>query len=620
MPGLVGFNGRFSNNDQQQFLTEMAQALEPENLFQVDLYQDAEIGLGRVSLGILNPETQPIWNEDKSLCLVMAGELYDYEDLRQFLVERGHRFQINNDAEFLLHLYEEFGEGFAEKLNGAFVVALWDTRSRELRIVNDRLGLFPLYYAQTNHGFIFASGVRALLVDPDLPCRVDRLAIAQFLTFDHVLHQRTLLQDVHLLPQASILTFREGQLDIRRYWDMRYPQQYQLRCEEDTIEELAYHLQRAVKRQVAHDKLATGLLLSGGLDSRYLLALMTQEGMIEADALHTFTWGIPGCDDARSAQELAKLAGSQHHFFELEPDYLLRTAENAVRLTDGLGNIVNLHALATLDQEAEYAKVIYKGFLGDAMFGFALRHQHWATYDDETAVKAHLQVHTDQGVINYTAAEQEQLFTDVFKSEIGEGLLAEYRQGMLDSQAELLANQRLYFDYRQRVPRMTLNGVEVVRSRTAVRLPFADNDLVDFSLTVPPGLLQNRRIVRDAFIQTFPELAKVPDTGTGLPMLSNFREVFTLGGNLIRWHLNKRGLSQHAGRLRRPYKDYTNWFRTILRSWVEETLLNDQALQRGYFNPDFVRSMVHDHMNGANHTVRIGAFLTLELWHKQFLD
>lgn len=620
MPGLIGFYGRFGHDNPAQFLKDMAQALEPDDSYQTDLYQQADIGLGRVGLSFLNPAPQPLWNKTKTLAVVMEGELYDTAALKQKLSERGHPNKYRSDAELMLHLYQEFGEDFALMLNGAFVAAIWDEADRTLRIVNDRLGLFPLYYTQGQKGLLFASGVRALLADPDLPRCPDRLGIAQFLVFDHMLHDHTMLQDVHLFPQASILTYREGEMNIRRYWEMRYPEAYQLRREEDLMEEAVHLLRQAVYRETAHDDLPAGLLLSGGLDSRMILALLTEKETPLAKPLQTFTWGIPGCDDARYAQALSKIRGVQHHFYELKPDYLLQTADNAVRLTDGLGNIINLHALATLEQEAELVNVIYKGFLGDAMFGFALRHQHWATYDPDTAIQAHLQVHQDQGVINYGWDELAQLLTDNFQREIGDGVLAEYRQGMLDSGASLLANQRLYFDLRQRVPRMTINGVEVVRSRTAVRLPFADNDLLEFSMTIPPGLQQNRRLVRNAMINAFPELAKVPSTDTGLPMLANFREIFTRSGNLLRWHLHKRGLSKHAGRVRRPYKDYTNWFRTVLRSWVEETLLNDHALQRGYFNPDTVRSMVNEHMNGANHTGRIGALLTIELWHKQFMD
>ena len=183
MPALIGFVKKNINGSTTEFLLKMASALEPEDRFQVDLHSGEDFGLGRVTLGIANPEPQPIWNEDETLCLFMEGEIYDYADLKQLLLERGHRFKVDDDAEFVLHLYEEFGEEFAEKLNGAFVIAIWDQRISKLLVVNDRLGLYPLYYARVNGGLTFGSGVRALLADSALPRSVDPVAVSQFLVY-----------------------------------------------------------------------------------------------------------------------------------------------------------------------------------------------------------------------------------------------------------------------------------------------------------------------------------------------------------------------------------------------------------------------------------------------------
>jgi asparagine synthase (glutamine-hydrolysing) len=617
MPGIVGFAGKPGLDDGEKLLHNMAQALDLDSRYQVDLFAKEDMGFGRVGLGFVNPSPQPVWNEDYSLCIVMEGELFDYGQQKESLIQIGYKFQTGSDAEFMLHLLEEFGDDFALKLNGAFVAAIWDNNNQKLFVVNDRLGLYPLYYSFHNGTLLFASGLRSLLVDPALPKNIDHTAVAQFLTFDHVLDDRTLLEAVRLLPQASLLTFAGGNLKIKRYWEINYPQDYPLRSEQDYMDEFSFLMRRAVARQAPGD-LPAGILLSGGLDSRMLLAYLTNEK--EKPPIHSFTWGIPGCDDARYARELAKRAGSPHHFFELKPDWLLEKAEQAVCITDGMGNLVNLHAFAALDAEAELANVIYKGFLGDAMFGFGLRHQFWSHYDEPTRVKAHYQVHTDQGVITFNQQEQNDYFTDGFKNQIGNSIFDAYIAGMDDSRSEILANQRLYFDYRQRVPRMTIKGVEVVRTRAMVRLPFCDNDLVEFSIKVPPGLLYERRLIKDAFIREFPKLAQIPVTDTGLPLMLCMRDITRRANQVIWWHLQSTRWKDRVGPMKRPYKDYNNWFRTTLRNWVEQTLLNPHALQRGYLKPECIRKIFSEHMSGENHTVKLGALLSLELWHKLFID
>ncbi len=618
MPGLVGFSkNNLTLENVGALLRKMAGALESEDRFKACLYHEEGLGLGRVCLDFACHEPQPVWNKERTVCALVEGELYNRLELREWLVGRGHRPEAGSDAEVVLGLYEETSEDFASRLNGAFLVAIWDQRSRKLLLINDRLGLFPLYYAEVNNGLLFASGVRSLLADPDLSRSVDRVAINQFLVLDHLLDDRTLLAAVRLLPQASLLTFTDGHLHIRPYWKLQYPDHYEDRSEEVCVDQLIEFLRRAVTRQAPNGK-PSGMLLSGGMDSRILLAML-RDG-IAGGSFHTFTWGIPGCDDARYAGELATRLGTRHEFLELRPDWLRGLANEAVRITDGMANVVNLHALATLEKEAQSAQVLYKGFLGDALLGFALKRQMWADYDEATQWQVHLKVHNSHGVVNYTRDEQSKLFTDAFQSSVGEAVYETYRDGMTRSGVSQLANQRLYFDLTQRVPRMTVKGVEVVRSRALVRLPFCDNELLDFVLTVPPGFLFERHLMKAALIKSYPELAKIPVAGTCRPMIPCARDLWIQTRSLLAWHLNKAGLGWLAGVERRPYKDYNNWFRTSLRQWVEELLLSERAMDRGYFNPDSIRSLVAEHMAGKNYAVRLGAMATIELWHRQFLD
>jgi len=183
-----------------------------------------------------------------------------------------------------------------------------------------------------------------------------------------------------------------------------------------------------------------------------------------------------------------------------------------------------------------------------------------------------------------------------------------------------LANQRLFFDLRQRVPRMTIKGVEVVRQRAAVRLPFCDNDLVEFSTRLPPGYQHGRFLITEAFIRTCPELAKIPRTPSNLPMVNCVQNVYIQGMQLAKWHLQKLGFGGIVGSQYGGYQNYNEWFRTALKLWVEKILLNSRSLDRGYFKPEYIQNMIIEHMAGENHSVRLGALISIELWHQMFID
>lgn len=619
MPGIIGYIGSLPEGLSSVFLEKMARDLEPESRFKVDLYQGETIGLGRVTLGIANPESQPIWNEDETICLVMEGEVYDVEPIIGALVQHGHHFRYNNDAEILLHLYEEQGEDFAAKLNGAFVAAIWDSRVKKLVLVNDRWGLYPLYYARVDGRLIFASGVRALLVDPSLPRVTDCVAIAEFLTFDHVLYDRTLLEAVRLLPQASMLVFADGNMRIQPYWKLRFADPYPVRDEHDLLEEFLGLLHQAVARRAHHLDLSTGILLSGGLDSRFITAFLCK--VLSPRKVRGFTWGVPGCDDLRYARRISAVTGIQHHYLELKPDWLLEKASEAVCITDGLSNLVNLHALATVEAEARYVQVLYKGFMGDALMGFGQRRNLWNSCDDSVAVQAAFQVFHELGLITVDLDDHEAFFTQSFLRKVGGAVLENFISGLRASGSSLPNDQVNYFYLTQRVPRMTVKGVEAVRSRTMARLPYTDNDLVEFTLRLPPGMRLERWLMKNALVEAFPELAQIPITETGLPLMICARDVLERANRVIRWHASSAGLRWIPQEWqRRPYGDYKLWFRTALRDWLEGILLNQHALERDYFHAEYVKRLISEHMGGADHTGTLGALLSIELWHRIFLD
>ncbi len=235
-----------------------------------DRWNDSHLAIARVHHGIVNPETQPVFNEDGSLCIVMDGEVFDYDLEKRSLIERGHHFRLpGNDVEYGLHLYEEYGPEAFAKLNGSFLLALYDRTTHELLLVNDRFSSHPLFYYCDGERLIFGTQLRPLLQFPPLPRRLYLQAVFEFFAFQCVLGDRTFYEDVKILPSASIVRFRNGMLSSGRYWRMRYTDE--ARSEEHYVKVLADAFQKAVARRTAGNH-RLGILLSGGLDSRGVLA------------------------------------------------------------------------------------------------------------------------------------------------------------------------------------------------------------------------------------------------------------------------------------------------------------------------------------------------------------
>lgn len=613
MPGLLGI---ICDNEREwvsSLLDDMILAMKLKAWYKVDKFQDDAIGLGLVSLGILKSSPQPLWNENHSVCIMMEGEIFNKDDIEKELMERGYYCKTSDDTALVLALYDAFGEDFAIKLNGAFTLTIWDQRINKLIVTNDRLGLCPLYYSHNRDYILFASKVGALLADTSLQHSIDSTAIAQFLTFDHILGNRTLLRSVSQLPPASKMTYQNGNLSVQSYWKIEFPELYRRYDRSYYTEGLHYYLRQAIKRQ-APGELPAGVLLSGGLDSRMVLAFL--QNISPSENLHTFTFGIPGCDDVRYAQEVSARVGTRHHVYELQPDYLLRFVEEGIRLTEGMQNCIHMHALATLHEEVKYAKVIFKGFFGDALLGYFTFLDFFATYNDDDL----FQLLFDYYPLTFNLSEFDHLFSKGFNDNLEEAVIETFREVVTDSNSNLAANQYLQFDLRQRQRRMGLNGVELVRSQAIVRTPFCDKDLIDFVLMMPPGYRLGRNLVKDVFIQEFPELAKIPFTETGYPLVSCRRDLLMRFNRQVQWRLQAAGIKWFPVTKKREYSDYNGWMRTVLRAWVEGILLSERTLDRGYFNPDFLINLVREHMAGADHAKKLSALIAIEMWHRQFLD
>src|SRR5437763_7385249 len=271
------------------------------------------VGLGMRRLAIIDLATgeQPVWNEDRSVAVVLNGEIYNYRELRAELEKRGHHFRSASDTEVLPHLYEEYGTEMVSHLNGMFAFALWDARRRRLFIARDRFGEKPLYWGVFNDTFLFASEPKVLLAHPGVRPALNLDALRQYLSFDYVPAPLSIYQDIKKLPAAHTLTVEGGRVDVQPYWRLSYKKQQPAPSEEEAAEELRKLMEDSVRMRLVSD-VPLGVLLSGGVDSSTVAAMAVRSS---SEAVKTFSisFAESSFDESTYARAVAKFLGTDHH-------------------------------------------------------------------------------------------------------------------------------------------------------------------------------------------------------------------------------------------------------------------------------------------------------------------
>jgi len=294
-------------------------------------YVSGPVGLGfrRLSIIDLKSGHQPLSNEDGSIWIVFNGEIYNYQDLRAFLLEKGHVFKTRTDTEVIVHLYEEFGPACLEKLRGMFSFAVWDQNAKTLFLARDRVGIKPLYYHLTDASLVFASEIKAILADPSVERQVAPEFIDRFLTFLYMPGEETLLKGIHKLLPGHYLLVKDGKPVIRQFWDLQFAEPVQGNGIEETEADLLSLLSETVDLHMIAD-VPVGVLLSGGVDSTGVLSLAVDQ---TDKKISTFTVGFSG-EEVADERPYAKLAaqryGTQH--YEMTITAKPSSASAAIRL------------------------------------------------------------------------------------------------------------------------------------------------------------------------------------------------------------------------------------------------------------------------------------------------
>jgi asparagine synthase (glutamine-hydrolysing) len=283
-------------------------------------FSDGSAALAARRLSIIDLETgdQPIANEDGTLHVVQNGEIYNYRELRHELERAGHRFRTHGDTEVLVHLYEEHGDRFAERLRGMFAIAIWDGRRRRLVLARDRFGIKPLYYRDERGELAFASELRALPRG-----EIDLDALEAFLAFNSIPAPLTIFREVRKLPAGHLLVWDDGRIELERFARPAPVPKEELREDQEAelVEELRARLRDSVRAHLVSD-VPVGVLLSGGVDSALLAALAAEES---SEPLRTFSIGFEerSFDELADARRVAERYGTRHRELVLRPDAAL---------------------------------------------------------------------------------------------------------------------------------------------------------------------------------------------------------------------------------------------------------------------------------------------------------
>ena len=338
-------------------------------------YVDGNVGLAARRLAIIDLAggDQPISNEDGTIWVVQNGEIYNYRQLRAELERRGHRLSTHSDTEVLVHLYEEHGPRFVERLRGMFAIALWDSRERRLMLARDRFGIKPLYYRLTRNSLSFGSELKALLRQPGFSRELDLDALDAFLAFSFVPAPMTIFQEARKLPPGSLLVWDEdhGHAGVRveQYAAPRPVPADELRSENEDVlaEELRDRLRDSVRAHLIAD-VPVGVLLSGGLDSSTLAALAAEES---SERVSTFTIGFEErqFDERAPARLIAQRYDTDHHELVLRPDAAELLPELATAFDEPFADASAIPTYLVSKLAREHVKVALSGEGGDELFG-----------------------------------------------------------------------------------------------------------------------------------------------------------------------------------------------------------------------------------------------------------
>jgi asparagine synthase (glutamine-hydrolysing) len=600
------------------------------------LFDGARGGFGfrRLSIIDLSPAGhQPMHGCDETIWLVFNGEIYNHAELRTTLEQRGHKYSSRTDSETIIHLYEESGLNFVHEIEGDYAIALWDSLNERLVLVRDRIGVKPLYYFFKEGRFIFASEIKAILKHPAVTPDIDEEALYHYLTFLTTPAPTTLFKDIHKLPAGHMLTLsRNGELEIKQYWDSLPPRKEIARSDAEHKEEILRLLRDSIRKRMMSD-VPFGVFLSGGVDSSANVALMSEQ---MSRPVETFTVGFSDAEylnELNSARRISKQFGTNHHeviisekemkeflpdliFHQDEPiadpvcvplyyvsklardsgTIVVQVGEGADEIFSGYENYVrHLRIYEKFWRHAEIVPVALRRAVSSVS-----RPALEATGRKRVAIELIRRLGADEPLFWGATV----VYDEAFKPKVLSDGLRERMNGMSSLRvveqylnhveherpdSDFLARMT-YLELKLRLPELLLMRVDKITMATSVeaRVPFLDHHLVEYAMGLPRQLkvqgVSGKHILKRSLEEILPhDLLYEKKRGFGAPV----RE----------------------------------WFREGLGSWFDDHLMNSSMRRRNLLNYDFVARMLTEHRNKTKDWgFHLWALLNLSLWYERWIN
>ncbi len=586
------------------------------------IYTDETVGLGHRRLSIVDVShgAQPMFNEDNSCVIIYNGEIYNHADYRDELEAKGHVYKTHCDTETILHLYEELGEKCVEKLRGMFAFAIWNINRKELFIARDRLGVKPLYYVQDAEGSLFfGSEIKTLLEVSAVKAEMNYRALPDQMANHGTSFDETLFVGVKRLLPGHTLSWSDGKLKIREFWDVSFEPKHEEKKDAEYIGEWLEMFRHSVKMRLMAD-VPLGMFLSGGIDSSAICALMSK--MVD-EPIKTFSVGFAEreANEFGYARIVAEAFKTEHHEITITPGQFFAELPKLIWHEDEpLGFIASVPLYFVSKLAQQHVKVVLTGEGSDeilAGYGRYAKALQMLDYGEKyesltpsfirSAVKSGVSAFGGKLTRTFLTRDNdiENLFLDnfaVFGKKLQSQLFsAETKARICEENPYILQNKwlektdarevldkLLYVDTKTYLHELLMKQDQMsMAASIESRVPFLDHKLVELTAKMPVKMKlrghDTKFLLREAMKGILPD------------------EILTR---------SKMGFPVPIG----------NWFRREFKHVVDENVLSERALSRGIFNPNFVRELVAKHDAGENHDERLWFLVNFEMWQRQYFD